>query len=277
MNVKSTKYLRYHEDVRSIAFVFITVLLLLMPFFIELPLWGAMMWICVSSMFCFISCVINHNHVHLPMFRLKVHNQLLSILLSIAKGHTSTGVIVAHNLNHHQYNGGKDDWIRTSLAGSGPGLVRVLRYVIKASVSMAKGRADKMAPQLDAKERNSLRIERFSLFVFSCVIVLLDPYKMIVFVVMPWAIGMLFLIGVNLMQHDGCDPASKYNHSRNFTNKVGNWLLFNNGFHTVHHLHPGAHWSGLPALHADIEGKINKKLNYYSILYFFMMGYIFSM
>ncbi len=271
-----TKYLHYHEDTRSIAFVLITLLLLMAPFFIEMPLWLAINWVCVSCMFCFISCVINHNHVHLPMFCLKEHNKLIAILLSIAKGHTSTGVIVAHNLNHHVYNGDRNDWIRTSLAGKGPGIIRVIRYVFKASISMAKGRASKQASQLDIERRNSMKLEKLILLIFSFFIMLVDPYKAIVFVGIPWIVGMLLLVAVNLLQHDGCVPDSKYDHSRNFTNRLGNWLLFNNGYHTVHHLYPGMHWSSLPARHLEIESKINKRFNYYSILHFFMIGYVFS-
>lgn len=271
-----TKYLRYHEDTRSIAFVLITLLLLMAPFFIEMSLWLAINWVCASCMFCFISCVINHNHVHLPMFCLEGHNKLISILLTIAKGHTSTGVIVAHNLNHHVYNGDSNDWIRTSLAGKGLGIIRVIRYVFKASISMAKGRASKQAPQLDVERRNSLKLEKLILLIFSFFIMLLNPYKAVVFIGIPWTVGMLLLVGVNLMQHDGCVPASKYDHSRNFTNRLGNWFLFNNGYHTVHHLYPGMHWSSLPARHLEIEGKINKRFNVYSILHFFMVGYVFS-
>ena len=272
----SRKHLRYHEDARSIVFIFITLLLLLIPFFIEMPAWLVIYWVCVNCMFCFISCVINHNHVHLPMFLSKRYNKAISILLTIAKGHTSTGVVAAHNLNHHVYNGDRNDWIRTSLAGKGPGIIRIIRYVFKASISMAKGRASKQAPQLDVERRNSMRLEKLILLAFSCFIMLSDPYKAIVFVGIPWTVGMLLLVGVNLMQHDGCVPASKYDHSRNFTNRLGNWFLFNNGYHTVHHLYPGMHWSSLPFKHLEIEGKINKRFNYYSILHFFMMEYVFA-
>jgi fatty acid desaturase len=30
-----------------------------------------------------------------------------------------------------------------------------------------------------------------------------------------------------------------------------NAMLFNNGYHTVHHLKPGVHWSETPKLHAE--------------------------
>lgn len=44
---------------------------------------------------------------------------------------------------------------------------------------------------------------------------------------------------MSIPQHDGCDENSKYNFSRNFVGKWFNFLLFNNGYHTIHHMSPG--------------------------------------
>ena len=57
------------------------------------------------------------------------------------------------------------------------------------------------------------------------------------------------IVSINLLQHQDCDFDSRFDHSRNWTGKMLNWCLFNNGFHTAHHLYPGAHWSQLPKLH----------------------------
>ena len=37
-----------------------------------------------------------------------------------------------------------------------------------------------------------------------------------------------------MLQHKGCDPDSKYNHSRNFTVPILNFFCFNNGYKTQH-------------------------------------------
>lgn len=77
-----------------------------------------------------------------------------------------------------------------------------------------------------------------------------------------------FLV-VNFLQHDGCDSESEINHSRNFTSKIGNWFFFNNGFHTVHHLHPECHWSQLPKLHKEtVKSHIQPHLDQPSIFIF---------
>jgi len=59
----------------------------------------------------------------------------------------------------------------------------------------------------------------------------------------PQILGKDMIVTLNLLQHDGCDAKHKYNHSRNFTSPLLNYLCFNNGYHTIHHMMPGVHWS----------------------------------
>lgn len=40
------------------------------------------------------------------------------------------------------------------------------------------------------------------------------------------------IVTLNLLQHDGCDPHSPVNHSRNFVGPILNFLCFNNGART---------------------------------------------
>ncbi len=65
---------------------------------------------------------------------------------------------------------------------------------------------------------------------------------------------------VGYFQHIDCAPQSEWDHSRNFVGPVVNALLFNNGFHTVHHHHPGVHWSKLPVVHQSCAYRIDLAL-----------------
>ena len=40
-----------------------------------------------------------------------------------------------------------------------------------------------------------------------------------------------------------------------------NLFLFNNGYHTAHHIKASTHWSETPAAHAKIADQINPELN----------------
>jgi len=80
----------------------------------------------------------------------------------------------------------------------------------------------------------------------------------------------------NYIQHVHTDPWSAHNHSRSFTGKLVNFLLFNNGLHAAHHEHAGAHWSKLPEFHAQIEGEIHPDLRPRSFWWFVFRVYVLA-
>jgi len=270
-------FLYYREDRRSLLFLLLTLSLLATPFFVMPAAPLLLPWILLTTLFCFSACIINHNHIHHPTLRDGRWNEMFGHLLGLAKGHTSNGVLTAHNLNHHRYHGGAQDWIRPALAGQGPGTVRLMRYVVMASFSMARGRNAADAPPLPENLVRQLRRERISLWLFMALLLWLDWRCALLFVFLPWGLAMLMLTGVNLLQHDGCLPADPYQTSRNFTGRLGNWLFFNNGFHTAHHLRPDLHWSQLRRFHErELEGLIPEHLNERSILSFLFTDYLLA-
>ena len=54
-------------------------------------------------------------------------------------------------------------------------------------------------------------------------------------------------------------------------------MLFNNGLHTIHHLHPTLHWSESPAEHAKIEHLIDDSLIEPSFWGYLFKSYIIGM
>ncbi len=80
----------------------------------------------------------------------------------------------------------------------------------------------------------------------------------------------------NYVQHVGCDPHSPDHYSRNFVSPAVNWLVFQAGYHTVHHEHAAAHWSTYPALHAARAAGLDPALNEHSILTFCFKRYVLN-
>ncbi|HFD13090.1 MAG TPA: fatty acid desaturase [Crenotrichaceae bacterium] len=268
------RLIKYKEDWRSLLLVVVCCGMLVTPFFIELPSIVIPLWIFTTGMLCFSVCVINHNHVHHPVFTLPVFNNVFGIVLTCVKGHTSAGVIQAHNLNHHVHIGKQDDWIRPQLAGQGIGLKRLIRYIVNASISMAKGRHSERNKGLSAEMIFRIRLERCCLWIAIVSLVVLDASSFGLYVVIPWGMGVIMLVGVNLLQHDQCVSRSRYNHSRNFTGKLGNWFFFNNGYHTAHHDKPALHWSRLPTIHnKHIRKHMDLRFEKESILGFLFDNY----
>jgi hypothetical protein len=56
--------------------------------------------------------------------------------------------------------------------------------------------------------------------------------------------------------------------------KIGNFLVFNNGYHAAHHENAGLHWSKLPEAHAKIAHLIDPRLNEQSIFGFCFRSYV---
>ncbi len=275
MRAGQGRFLRNTRDRRSLLFVALALALLLAPLALPPPAWLLPFWLLASTLLCFSACIINHNHVHLPVFHQAFLNHLFAALLGLARGHTSYGVIVAHNLNHHRHNGGDGDWIHTRLAGEHRGLRRLARYIVRATLSMARGRADPRAPRLSASQHRQLHLQRFLLAVFVAAMFHLAGAAVLLYLFLPWGLAIAMLVGVNLLQHDACDPQSRLDHSRNFLGRVGNWLFFNNGYHAIHHMEPELHWSRLPGAHARrVAGQADPALQVQSILGFLWRHYL---
>jgi fatty acid desaturase len=83
-----------------------------------------------------------------------------------------------------------------------------------------------------------------------------------------WTI-MLF----NYCQHVHTDPWSEHDHSRNFESKLLNFLLFGNGYHTVHHEQPSLHWADAAAAHRALRARIDPRLCEASMWWFFVRQY----
>ncbi len=272
-----TRIIVHDADRRCVAVTICTLGLLLSICLLDLRYPLAILWIPVLWYFTFANCVINHNHQHRRIFRSRALNKIFDLLLTLAKGHSATTVVVPHNANHHRFSGSPGDWIIVDLAGSGPGILRLLRYIWRASLAMARQRRMPDAPRLSAVRGRQLRVERLVLILWVGCLLWLNPRVTTYSILPAWGLSMLSLVGVNLLQHDGCDPFSKYNHSRNFVSRVGNWLLFNNGYHSIHHTHPSMHWSLLREAHLrEIAPRIDPSLIEGSVLNFLFTRYLFS-
>lgn len=66
----------------------------------------------------------------------------------------------------------------------------------------------------------------------------IDWKKALLYIVAPQQFALLVL---NYLQHVHANEESDWDHSRNFVGGLANFLLLNNGFHTVHHEWPGVH------------------------------------
>jgi beta-carotene hydroxylase len=89
---------------------------------------------------------------------------------------------------------------------------------------------------------------------------ILDWKKAILYIILPHQAALFSVLVFNYLQHVHADELSATNHSRNMTGKILNAILFNNGYHTVHHDNASMHWSLAKAAHSKIEHTIHPSL-----------------
>ncbi len=257
--------LRYKADVRTVAFMTVTTLLLVVlwtwgfelskPLFAVLFAWQLLMAVVVA--------VMVHNHQHLPMWKKKWLNVLTDNWLTVFYGFPIFGWIPTHNSNHHVYINKDPDYTKTWRYSEKNNLVTLLTYPSISGYFQQKV-ISKYVKELWHKNRKKFWMHALqigTLVVWTVGALLIDWQKALVFVVIPQQVSLFTVLIFNYLQHVHADEESKYNSSRNFTGKLLNFILINNGLHTAHHVAPGVHWSKLPELHAKLEEKIDPTLN----------------
>ena len=216
--------------------------------------WGLFMGVTVA--------VISHNHNHLGMWKWKPANTFTNYVLALFYGVPTVAWVPTHNQAHHKLNFAEGDSSR------GPKWFKknhLLALLVYPSLTGAE-----QMPEIRAYLVGLYRRDRkafawaFSEFVvyFGVMAALLvfDWKKTLLFLVIPQQFALFTIQVFNYVQHIEVDVGSEWNHSRNFVSPVLNALLFNNGYHTVHHDKPGVHWSQTPALHAQHAHNIHPEL-----------------
>jgi fatty acid desaturase len=253
------KLLHYRADIRSIAFVLLAIA-------VPAVQWAGLLnhpaLYLAAFLLAFIACVINHNHQHHPTLVPRWLNKLFGVLLSIATGVPASAIILLHNYNHHLHNNHDEDYVRASIVRLRPNLINLLLFPLAAFIRYAPVKARELRRWRTTRPSlyRQLWLERLVVYPLLLALLIVAPWETFVYVVLPQLFGQWGILAINHIQHDGCDPDSEYNHSRNFVGRWLNWWVFNNGYHTAHHRRPGLHWSLLPQFHEEIRLQIDAAL-----------------
>ncbi|MCB9664845.1 MAG: fatty acid desaturase [Alphaproteobacteria bacterium] len=246
--------LRHAADARAVLFVLVALGLQLGGFVLwpVMPGWVAALWVAVACWFGWITAVITHNIVHVPVFVHRPANRAMQLLLTVTYGHPVSAFVPGHNLSHHVHTQTRKDVMRTTklrfrwnfLNGALAPLV-LARDITRSDLAYAT------AMRRERPRWFRQWVLEYAVFgITQLALILISPVAWVLFVFLPHNAGAFGIIGMNFLQHDGCDAGSRWNHSRNFVGPLINWWTFNNGFHTIHHLHPGMHWTLLREAHA---------------------------
>lgn len=199
--------------------------------------WGFNVAIYVVYLYLSIAVtVIAHNHNHIPIWRGKKLNALTDYWLTIFYGFPAFAWIPTHNMNHHALNNREGDYTITYRLTEHNNLLMLLLYPTVSSYYQQKPIRDYLKRQW-AEDRSyywHCVSQYILLAVWIAVALIIDWKKALLFVVIPQQVGLFSVLIFNFVQHVHADEESEWNHSRNFVGFL-NKMLFNNGYHTVHH------------------------------------------
>ena len=272
--------LRYKADLRSVFFLLLATVLLVVlwqrgsefswPVFILLYLTQLQMAISIS--------VIVHNHQHLGMWKNKWLNTFTDNWLTVLYGFPVFAWIPTHNTNHHVHINKEEDYTKTYLFSEKNNLLTLMTYPTRSGILQQKA-VIKYYRQLWKSNRRKFlfhTLQIICLLVWTIGALIIDWRKGLLYVVVPQQLALFVVIFFNYIQHVHADEETKYNSSRNMTGPILNWLLLNNGYHTAHHISPGAHWSKLKEKHMKIEHLIHPSLNEKNFNWYVFRVYILS-
>jgi fatty acid desaturase len=246
--------LRYTADIRTLCFV-ASYFGLVAAQWIYRPtaLWLAIPLLVLTCFFSFFGAVITHNTVHCPMFRSEAMNRVMQVVLTLTYGHPVSSFVPGHNLSHHRFTQTRRDVMRTSKVRFRWNLLNgfLFMFCMAPSIMRADSAYAKAMARNKPKWFRQLLIEIGVLYAAFGLLLWLDWRLFLLYVFVPHRYAGWGIITMNLLQHDGCDETSDYNHSRNFVGWFVNWCTFNNGYHTIHHMKASTHWSLLPEAHAE--------------------------
>jgi beta-carotene hydroxylase len=274
--------LRFVEDRRTLFWAFVLFPLVPALAFARPAL---LVWLVPVLLYLSYSAgVLAHNHNHCPIFVGRRANVAYGAWLSLFYGFPIFSWIPTHNQNHHRYLNGESDATQTSRHSSDDTLLAALTYPFTSARNQMRGVASYVRA---ARNRRPARLRRIAaesgvlvaghLLFFSLAVALhgiaTGALVYALAVGAPAALASYFMMLTNYLQHMGCDPLSPDDHSRNFTSPFFNWFVFDNGLHTVHHEHPGVHWSRYRLLHDARAARIDPALNQRSLFRYVIRTY----
>lgn len=277
--------LRYSADLRTLFFValyFGTLAFLWIATPSELGAvdlrWAIPAYL-VLMVTSFQGAVSTHNAVHCPIFKQRSLNKVWQVVLTLTYGHPVSSYVPGHNLSHHKHTQSRRDVMRTTKARFRYNLLNLLFFMLACvpSIMRADSSYAKAMRTRHPKWFRQLVIEGVALWAVQIALFVVDWRKALLLWVIPHLYAQWGIVTMNLLQHDGCDETSAYDHSRNFVGKVVNWFTFNNGFHTIHHMKPGLHWSLAPAAHAQLVAPhIHPNLDQPSLVAYLFRTFVLS-
>jgi beta-carotene hydroxylase len=270
----TTWLVRRREEWRQVAIVATYWALLAAMVFVPaartIPVFAA------ACYFSFLNAVVIHNHMHQGVFHSNGLNLIWRAILSFGALYPASANIPAHNLVHHHFDDDGDlDWAAPDHVDFGWNLLNLLHFPNVAGPRTFAGVQRWAASSRHPSFVRQYRIETAFAFGLTGALFLYDFWTTLLFVVLPQLYGARCILRINLIQHDRAEVGSEWNHSRNFVGRAFNWIMCNNGYHTIHHNRAGLHWSELDEAHRrEVVPRMDPRLDEPSMIAYLLRTYL---
>lgn len=271
--------LRYQADRRTVFTVFMYYVIAALSYIYFPSQWYLIIPVfIVNALMSFFCAIIVHNTVHTPIFEKKIWNKIFQVFLSFSYGHSVSAFVSGHNFSHHKHTQSLKDRTRTTKLRFKWNLLNQLLFFFVVIPGIVKDENE--FTKLMFKEKRKwfwqYVIEMAFVISIKVTLIVLNPLAGVFVFVLPHLYAVWGILGTNYWQHDGCDENHAYNHTRNFTGKLLNYVAFNNGYHSAHHAKPNLHWSKLPEYHEKhIVPYIHPNLNLVSLPKYLVEAHIY--
>lgn len=265
---------KHPAEWRQIGIVSVYLGLLASMFLV--PVCRNVLFLGVACYFSFLNTVVIHNHLHQGIFRSRRLNMAWRCVLSFGSLYPASANIPSHNLVHHHFDDdGQPDWAAPEIVGFRWHLLNLIHFPNVAGPNTFAGVRRWMATGNRRDLAQQHLFENIAAFGLTGALLALDFWTTLFFIVIPQLYGARCILRINLIQHDGCDTKSEWNHSRNFVGRAFNWIMCNNGYHTIHHNRAGVHWSELDEAHRrEVVPRIDPALNEPSMVLYLLRTFI---
>jgi fatty acid desaturase len=206
-----------------------------------------------------------HLHIHRPFFFNRTLNIIFDLLMGFSTGMMASNWRIQHLYGHHL---GHDYMFRFEHGWE------LDRYSPTGAIlfSLRSMLPTFVGPIIEAFKRGILKEDMLPInyrwafieqimFIAVFAGLAIVSWKIAFFYLFPWYFATYFISRyVDYLNHYGCihESSDVFASSNNCVSKSFNLTTHNFGYHTAHHLRPGAHWTQLPTIHEGIKIYIPK-------------------
>ena len=264
--LKTNRWIAHPADRVNAARALIAPFLLFAPYVVNFPEGYEIFYAVGIFMLIGKTNYLLHLHIHRPFSRIPALNLLFDLSMGAVTGMVSSNWRIQHLYGHHRgidlpYRGDRT-WHMEKYSP--------LRAVAFSTASLWETFWEPILESFRKGIRQNITTpisyrwafcEQMLLLVFVAALLWWQPRLTLIYL-LPWYFVTQFITRyVDYLNHYGCDEESEnvYERANNSLSWWFNFSTHNFGYHTAHHIRPGAHWTELPEIHRTIADKIPER------------------